>query len=52
MVHSVCRTSMSLYRVYQAPGQEPEVIESTQLAKCIHDLGYQEAIPLVHKWFS
>ena len=43
---------MAMYRVYQAPGQEPEVIESAQLAKQIHEVGYQEAIPLVHKWFS
>ena len=29
-VHSLGRTSMTMYRMYQAPGQEPEVIESVR----------------------
>lgn len=39
-------------RVYQAPGEEAQQIEVTQLAKLIHGKPIEETTTLVHHWFN
>lgn len=39
-------------RVYQAPGEEAQQVEVTQLAKLIHGKPIEETTHLVHHWFN